>query len=91
MSEQARFGVVILTMGKRPDDLARGITSVLEQVGVEADPLDASHIQIAPPSRSPLCCGQLSPGLPTRRRHGRPVWVPGRPQRSSSPHMRSRM
>ncbi|GAA1511943.1 GT2 family glycosyltransferase [Agromyces terreus] len=32
-----RVGVVVLTMGTRPDDLARGIRSVLDQVGVEVD------------------------------------------------------
>lgn len=37
MNERPRFGVVILTMGKRPDDLARGIASVLDQVDVDVD------------------------------------------------------
>ncbi len=32
-----RVGVVVLTMGTRPDDLARGIRSVLDQRGVETD------------------------------------------------------
>jgi GT2 family glycosyltransferase len=34
---QPRFGVVVLTMGKRPDDLARGLRSLLDQQGVELD------------------------------------------------------
>ena len=32
-----RVGVVVLTMGTRPDDLARGIRSVLDQRGVATD------------------------------------------------------
>jgi len=32
-----RVGVVVLTMGRRPDELARGIRSVLDQRGVEVD------------------------------------------------------
>ena len=32
-----RVGVVVLTMGRRPEELARGIRSVLDQVGVEVD------------------------------------------------------
>jgi len=32
-----RFGVVVLTMGTRPDDLHRGLTSLLAQRGVELD------------------------------------------------------
>ena len=32
-----RFGVVVLTMGARPDDLARGLQSLLEQEDVDAD------------------------------------------------------
>jgi GT2 family glycosyltransferase len=31
------FGVVVLTMGKRPDDLRRGLESVLAQQGVQTD------------------------------------------------------
>lgn len=32
-----RFGVVVLTMGTRPEDLDRGLRSILAQVGVETD------------------------------------------------------
>ncbi|MDF2575036.1 MAG: glycosyl transferase [Agromyces sp.] len=32
-----RVGVVVLTMGTRPDDLARGIRSILDQVDVDVD------------------------------------------------------
>jgi len=32
-----RFGVVVLTMGQRPDDLQRGLESLLGQQGVETD------------------------------------------------------
>jgi len=32
-----RVGVVLLTMGRRPDDLARGLASLQSQVGVELD------------------------------------------------------
>lgn len=32
-----RFGVVVLTMGQRPDDLRRGLESLLGQQGVETD------------------------------------------------------
>ena len=32
-----RFGVVVLTMGTRPDDLRRGVESVLAQEGVQTD------------------------------------------------------
>ena len=32
-----RFGVVVLTMGRRPEELDRGVRSVLAQEGVEAD------------------------------------------------------
>ena len=31
------YGVVVLTMGKRPDDLARGLQSLLDQQGVDLD------------------------------------------------------
>ncbi len=31
------FGVVVLTMGKRPEDLARGLQSLLDQTGVDLD------------------------------------------------------
>jgi GT2 family glycosyltransferase len=34
---QPRFGVVVLTMGKRPEDLARGLQSLRDQQGVELD------------------------------------------------------
>ena len=34
---EPRYGVVVLTMGTRPDDLRRGLESVLEQEGVETD------------------------------------------------------
>jgi len=34
---QPRYGVVVLTMGKRPDDLARGLQSLLNHQGVELD------------------------------------------------------
>jgi GT2 family glycosyltransferase len=39
MSEQVRpkFGVVVLTMGNRPDDLKRGLASVLSQREVDCD------------------------------------------------------
>jgi GT2 family glycosyltransferase len=39
MSETARprFGVIVLTMGNRPDDLNRGLDSVLNQRGVQLD------------------------------------------------------
>ena len=37
LSDVPRVGVVVLTMGTRPDDLARGIRSVLAQRGVEID------------------------------------------------------
>lgn len=36
-SELPRFGVVSLTMGQRPDDLRRGLESLLAQEGVEVD------------------------------------------------------
>jgi GT2 family glycosyltransferase len=32
-----RVGVVVLTQGRRPDELARGVRSVLDQAGVEVD------------------------------------------------------
>ena len=32
-----RFGVVVLTMGTRPDELARGLQSLQDQEGVETD------------------------------------------------------
>ena len=32
-----RFGVVVLTMGRRPEELDRGVRSVLAQEGVQAD------------------------------------------------------
>jgi len=32
-----KFGVVVLTMGKRPDDLHRGLASVLSQCDVDLD------------------------------------------------------
>lgn len=35
--ELPRFGVVVLTMGRRPDDLRRGLESLLAQVGVTTD------------------------------------------------------
>jgi GT2 family glycosyltransferase len=35
--QQPRFGVVVLTMGQRPDDLRRGLDSVLAQAGVVVD------------------------------------------------------
>lgn len=34
---EPRIGVVVLTMGRRPDDLLRGIRSVLDQSGVSVD------------------------------------------------------
>jgi GT2 family glycosyltransferase len=34
---EPRFGVVVLTMGTRPDDLRRGLDSVLAQTGVDTD------------------------------------------------------
>ena len=37
MSDRPAFGVVILTMGTRPDDLARGIASVRAQQDVDTD------------------------------------------------------
>ncbi len=37
MEELPRFGVVVLTMGQRPDELDRGIRSVLAQEGVVTD------------------------------------------------------
>jgi len=37
VSDRPAFGVVILTMGTRPDDLARGIASVLAQQDVDTD------------------------------------------------------
>jgi GT2 family glycosyltransferase len=37
MSQPANFGVVVLTQGRRPDDLGRGIRSLLAQTGVELD------------------------------------------------------
>ena len=36
-SETPHFGVVVLTMGQRPDDLRRGLESVLAQEGVTTD------------------------------------------------------
>ena len=36
-SQRPRFGVVVLTMGTRPEDLRRGLESVLEQQGVDTD------------------------------------------------------
>lgn len=35
--ERFSFGVVILTMGKRPDELLRGVESVLSQEQVDLD------------------------------------------------------
>ncbi|MDI1290401.1 MAG: glycosyltransferase family 2 protein, partial [bacterium] len=37
MPDQPQFGVVVLTMGKRPDDLDRAVHSVLAQEGVDVD------------------------------------------------------
>ena len=37
MSELPRYGVVVLTMGRRPDDLAAGLASLLAQRDVELD------------------------------------------------------
>ncbi len=37
MADQPRFGVVVLTQGGRPDDLQRGLTSLLAQRGVRLD------------------------------------------------------
>ena len=37
MTDAPRVGAVVLTMGTRPDDLARGIRSLLDQQGVEVD------------------------------------------------------
>lgn len=34
---EPRFGVVVLTMGRRPDELARGLASLLTQVDVDLD------------------------------------------------------
>ena len=54
MSDRPAFGVVILTMGTRPDDLARGIASVLAQQDVDTDIVGASGMGffcIPPPAR----------------------------------------
>ncbi len=37
MTDRPRVGAVVLTMGTRPDDLARGIRSLLDQQGVDVD------------------------------------------------------
>jgi len=37
VTDAPRVGAVVLTMGTRPDDLARGIRSLLDQEGVEVD------------------------------------------------------
>ena len=36
-TERPRFGIVVLTMGTRPDDLARGLRSLLAQEDVDTD------------------------------------------------------
>lgn len=36
-SQRPKFGVIVLTMGNRPDDLNRGLASVLHQRGVQLD------------------------------------------------------
>ena len=36
-TERPKFGVIVLTMGNRPDDLNRGLASLLDQRGVQLD------------------------------------------------------
>lgn len=68
------FGVVILTMGKRPDDLRAAIDSVFAQVGVEVDVVVVGNgwnpVDIAPARAHGL---QENVGIPAGRNAGVPL------------------
>ena len=73
-SRRPRVGVVVLTMGTRPDDLARGIRSVLDQQDVDAR-RRVRRQRLGPGDRRPAAAGGREDAAPAREpRH------PGRPQ-----------
>ncbi|HEX3824129.1 MAG TPA: glycosyltransferase [Mycobacteriales bacterium] len=75
-SELPRFGVVILTQGRRPAELIRAVSSVLDQTGVEAEVVVVGNgwdpAAAAPrlPARVKTVSLAENLGIPAGRNHG---------------------
>ncbi len=73
--ERAAFGAVVLTMGNRPEDLERGLRSLLAQRGVELDVVVVGNgwVPVGLPPGVQSCALPENQGIPAGRNAGVPL------------------